>query len=289
MHNRRKAFIYVSNGYDFNPFAKSRAKEANEGAARSIEPEQRAATTGSGNSSSDSDTNPFCEAAATSSPPPISRRELVGADARRPTAPTRRSTRSTRAVSSAGRISTRSSTWSTGRTTSAKSQNSLRVLAELTGGFAVVNSERLRQGAEADRRGDERLLRRRLLLEQSGSARRSAAQIEIKVNGPATYDLNYKPSYTLKPPPAVEVPIASRPERTRPPSIGRPWRCYAPVYTTSCYTFRRRFLSFTRRSTSHSDETWRPPDEIVYQGRMEPRGRAVLCCCSAQRRPARRP
>ena len=26
VHNRRKAFIYVSNGYDFDPFAKTRAK-----------------------------------------------------------------------------------------------------------------------------------------------------------------------------------------------------------------------------------------------------------------------
>ena len=30
VHNRRKAFIYVSNGYDFDPFATSRAKESNE-------------------------------------------------------------------------------------------------------------------------------------------------------------------------------------------------------------------------------------------------------------------
>ena len=30
IHNRRKAFIYVSNGYDFDPFSKSRAKAAND-------------------------------------------------------------------------------------------------------------------------------------------------------------------------------------------------------------------------------------------------------------------
>src|SRR5258708_20115797 len=30
VHNRRKAFIYVSNGYDFDPFSKSRAKETNQ-------------------------------------------------------------------------------------------------------------------------------------------------------------------------------------------------------------------------------------------------------------------
>ena len=46
-----------------------------------------------------------------------------------------------------------------------ETQSSLRVIAELTGGFAVVNSERLRQGAQADRRGDERLLRFGLLLQ----------------------------------------------------------------------------------------------------------------------------
>ncbi len=27
VHNRRKAFIYVSNGYDFNPFKDTRAKQ----------------------------------------------------------------------------------------------------------------------------------------------------------------------------------------------------------------------------------------------------------------------
>ena len=30
VHNRRKAFIYISSGYDFDPFAKSRAKAASE-------------------------------------------------------------------------------------------------------------------------------------------------------------------------------------------------------------------------------------------------------------------
>src|SRR5262245_39231066 len=30
VHNRRKAFVYVSDGYDFDPFSRSRAKEAND-------------------------------------------------------------------------------------------------------------------------------------------------------------------------------------------------------------------------------------------------------------------
>ena len=34
VHNRRKAFIYISNGYDFNPFAETRQKNMNERFAR---------------------------------------------------------------------------------------------------------------------------------------------------------------------------------------------------------------------------------------------------------------
>ena len=43
-----------------------------------------------------------------------------------------------------------------------KTQDSLRVLAEQTGGIRGRQPERFRQGAEADRRRDERLLRARL-------------------------------------------------------------------------------------------------------------------------------
>jgi VWFA-related protein len=49
VHNRRKALIYVSNGYDFNPFAKSRS-------GQSEFFENRASTTQNANSSADSTT-----------------------------------------------------------------------------------------------------------------------------------------------------------------------------------------------------------------------------------------
>ena len=49
-----------------------------------------------------------------------------------------------------------------------KSQDSMRVLAEETGGRCRRQHEQLRQGAPADRRGEQRLLRAGLLLEQSG-------------------------------------------------------------------------------------------------------------------------
>ena len=75
VHNRRKAFIYVSNGYDFDPFSKSRAKEAN---AALLAHDRAASTDGSirqrRRQPAPSDTNPFSTAAATSSRPRISRR-----------------------------------------------------------------------------------------------------------------------------------------------------------------------------------------------------------------------
>ena len=57
VHNRRKAFVYVSNGYDFNPFSDTRKKQDEE-RWRAMNPSS-GNDDGSGNSSSDSDTNPF--------------------------------------------------------------------------------------------------------------------------------------------------------------------------------------------------------------------------------------
>src|SRR5215210_3169524 len=52
VHNRRKAFIYISNGYDFNPFADSRSKAINERFARLSQ---------SGDDGTSGDVNPFSE------------------------------------------------------------------------------------------------------------------------------------------------------------------------------------------------------------------------------------
>jgi len=57
IHNRRKAFIYVSNGYDFDPFSKSRAKASNERYSQMMG--SNADGSSSDGSSSSSDVNPF--------------------------------------------------------------------------------------------------------------------------------------------------------------------------------------------------------------------------------------
>jgi len=55
VHNRRKAFIYVSNGYDFNPFKDTRKKQDQE---RYATPQQ-STDDGSGNNNNNEDNNPF--------------------------------------------------------------------------------------------------------------------------------------------------------------------------------------------------------------------------------------
>jgi VWFA-related protein len=56
VHNRRKAFIYVSNGYDFNPFQETRKKQD---AEKYGTPQQDSGDGSGSNNSGDQDSNPF--------------------------------------------------------------------------------------------------------------------------------------------------------------------------------------------------------------------------------------
>jgi VWFA-related protein len=61
VHNRRKAFVYVSNGYDFDPFAETRKKQAEE-RWKELNPSSGNSDDGSGTNNSDAnDTNPFLQ------------------------------------------------------------------------------------------------------------------------------------------------------------------------------------------------------------------------------------
>ena len=195
VHNRRKAFVYVSNGYDFNPFSETRKQNDQE----------------------------------------LNRQMTGGNSADRRTAATRATMRATRtrscsrATSSALRTSPSELSELTREANRANatiytidprglvgmpdldqkvdmmdfqnyvttSQNSLRVLAEQTGGFATINQNDFVEGAQADRRGDERLLRAWLLLVQSRSDAAQRRKVEVKVNRP-NVDLRYRTEYTLQ-------------------------------------------------------------------------------------------
>jgi VWFA-related protein len=84
-----------------------------------------------------------------------------------------------------------------------ETQSSLRVIAELTGGFAVVNQNDF---DKALKRIDAETSDYYVLgyYSTNPDPLKKKRNIEIKVKTPGKYELNYKPSYTLKPPPAVK-------------------------------------------------------------------------------------
>ena len=199
VHNRRKAFIYVSNGYDFDPFSKSRAKESNE---RYSDDDGAATTTSSGDGSSSVDeTNPFSR----------TDNQFAAADlASELSELTRQANRSNvtmYTIDPRGLVGgpdldeTKLDTmdW---QDHIRETQSSLRVIADLTGGYRGRQLERFRQGAQADRRGNQRLLRVGLLLQQSGSAEEAAQYRDQGSKSGRISNLKYKTSYTLRPPPA---------------------------------------------------------------------------------------
>ena len=129
VHNRRKAFIYISNGYDFNPFADSRRKVMNERFSRLSQ---------SGDDGSvDNDINPFA----------MQNNRFAEADLVAELAELTR--QANRANATLYTLDPRGLVggpdldekidmveWQNHVTST---QNSLRTLAELTGGIAVVN------------------------------------------------------------------------------------------------------------------------------------------------------
>ena len=200
IHNRRKAFIYVSNGYDFDPFSKSRAKAANERYSNMMGRSDD--SSGSDSSNTSSDVNPFSK----------SGNEFAAADlAAELSELTREANRANvtmYTIDPRGLVGGPDLDETTLDTMDwqdhiRETQSSLRVIAELTGGYAVVNSNDF---DKALKRIDAETSDYYVLGYYSSNPDplKKKRNIEIKVKKPGKYDLNYKTSYTLRPPPVVK-------------------------------------------------------------------------------------
>ena len=196
VHNRRKAFIYVSNGYDLDPFAKTR-EERSKAIRQSAHVDNSDGSTTTVNPNDPTLRNPSNQFAFA---------DLVS-DLAEVTRSANRANTTIYTIDPAGLV---------GGPTSTKdrhdgvpglrrsSQDSLRVLADLTGGMAVVNQNDF---TKALKRIDQEtaLLRGRLLLEQSRSD--EEAPVHRGQGEAAGANVWNRTSYTLKTPPSRAVAV----------------------------------------------------------------------------------
>jgi VWFA-related protein len=198
VHNRRKAVIYVSNGYDFNPFKDSREKLARERYGRPNQTDE--------NGNYVDETNPFMlqgnkfheadlvselswltRAAnrANASIYTIDPRGLVGGpdlDEKVDMVEWQNHVRST--------------------------QDSLRTLADLTGGIAVINQNDFNKALKRidNETSDYYVVG---FYSNNPDPRKKTRRLEVKVNR-SGLNLFYRTSYTLKPPPTTPTKTSSR-------------------------------------------------------------------------------
>jgi hypothetical protein len=198
----------VSNGYDFDPFSKSRAKEANQ--RYSAMTGQNCDSSSGGDSSNcdsnntSSDTNPFSKGG----------NEFAAADlASELSELTRQANRSNvtmytidpRGLVGGPDLDETKLDQTDWQDHIRETQNSLRVIAELTGGYAVVNQNDF---DKALKRIDGETSDYYVLGYYSSNPDplKKRRGIEIRVKKAGKYDLKYKTSYTLRPPPAIKAP-----------------------------------------------------------------------------------
>ena len=143
VHNRRKAFIYVSNGYDFDPFPKTREKIESERWGR---PQRDSSGEDGSNNSSGEETNPFARTKSQFSFADLAAQlsELTRAANR---ANTTIYTIDPRGLVGGPDLDEKVDMveW---QNHVRQTQDTLRVLAELTGGLAVVNQNDYRRALQ---------------------------------------------------------------------------------------------------------------------------------------------
>jgi VWFA-related protein len=196
VHNRRKAFIYVSNGYDFNPFQQTRQKIEAERYAR---PNDGSGGSGSG---SDYEYNPFMKQGNLFAEADLAMElsELTRA--------ANRANATIYTIDPRGLVGGPDLDeqidmveW---QNYVRGSQDSLRVLAELTGGIAVVNQNDFVKGLK---RIDAETSDYYVVGYYSNNPdpRKRRRAIEVKVNRP-NVEVRHRTEYSLRPPPPPITP-----------------------------------------------------------------------------------
>ena len=195
VHNRRKAFIWVSNGYDFDPFAQSRAKAE---ADRNSTGQQTDA-----NGQPINDTDPFSN--------DTNNNEFAAADLAQELAEVTR--HANRANATIYTIDPRGLVGGPDLDENVdpvewqdyirETQTSLRVLAEQTGGIAVVNQNDFDRALKKidSETSDYYVLG---YYSSNPDPLKRRRRIEIRVARPGKYTLNYRQEYILKPPPKTK-------------------------------------------------------------------------------------
>ena len=194
VHNRRKAVIYVSNGYDFNPFAETRQKMEAEKYGGN-----RSGDTNDDGTTDSNDTNPFLRERTTN----IFHEADLASELSELTRAANRANASIYTIDPRGLVGMPDLDekidmveW---QDYVRSSQDSLRVLAENTGGIAVVNQNDF---DKALKRIDNETSDYYVVGYYSSNPdpTKKRRRIEIKVTRP-NVNLRYRTEYTLKPPP----------------------------------------------------------------------------------------
>jgi len=198
VHNRRKAFIYVSNGYDFDPFSKSRAKESNQRYSQMM----GSSSSDGSDSSQVPESNPFSKQGNEFAAADLAA-ELSELTRQANRANTAMYTIDPRGLVGGPDLDETKLDMMDFQDHIRETQSSLRVIADLTGGFAMVNTNDFDKGLK---RIDAETSDYYVLgyYSTNPDPLKKRRTIEIKVKGAGKYQLNYKLMYTLKPPPAIK-------------------------------------------------------------------------------------